>query len=151
MGAHYMNIFTAAKTIYPDQPCCINPLCVSATKCLPLKKEQQRKVVIYTAADGACMAWSIHLYCVREYIPALRVVYLPRTPSQPHIDCKTNYHNNFSVCNGIRTYYPGVPDLIQVGEHQFVEKQLVNLWVDLMLTAWQVIFSCAQSVYGSYI
>jgi hypothetical protein len=51
-------------------------------------------------------------------------------------ECKTNYHNNFSVQNGIRTYYGGVPDLIQVGEHQFVEASLINTWVDLMLTAW---------------
>lgn len=52
--------------------------------------------------------------------------------------CKTNYHNNYSVQNGIRTYYPGVPEYIQVGEHQFVERSLVYHWIDLMLTAWYV-------------
>jgi hypothetical protein len=53
-------------------------------------------------------------------------------------ECKTNYHNNFSVRTGIRTYYGGVPDLIQVGEHQFIERELISSWVDLMLTAWLV-------------
>ena len=29
----------------------------------------------------------------------------------------TNHHHNFSVNTNFRTYYSGVPDLIQVGEH----------------------------------
>ena len=51
-------------------------------------------------------------------------------------ECKTNYHHDYSIKDGQRTYYKGVPDLLQVGEHQFVERSLINLWVDLMLTAW---------------
>ena len=141
--AYYLNTncvdFAVARTIYPDQQCCVNPLCVSATKHLPLKKEQQRKVVIYTAAEGACLAWSVHLYCARKYLLVLQVEYSSRTQYLLHTDCRTNYHNNFSVCDDVCTYYPGVPGLLQVGEHQFVEKALVNLWVDLMLTAWQVV------------
>ena len=57
------------------------------------------------------------------------------------LECKTNYHNNYSVCGGVRTYFGGVPDLIQVGEHQFIETALINTWVDLMLTAWLVAHS----------
>jgi hypothetical protein len=57
---------TVERTIYPDQHYCINPLCANAINSLPLKKEQQRRVVIYTVADGACAAWSVHVYCARK-------------------------------------------------------------------------------------
>jgi CxC5 like cysteine cluster associated with KDZ transposases len=57
------------------------------------------------------------------------------------LECKTNYHNNYSVCGGVRTYFGGVPDLSQIGEHQFIETALINTWVDLMLTAWWVAHS----------
>lgn len=53
-----------------------------------------------------------------------------------HVDCSTNYHHNFSVNTEFRTYYGGVPDLIQVGEHQFIEKRVVNLFIGMMLVAW---------------
>jgi hypothetical protein len=55
--------------------------------------------------------------------------------------CSTNYHNNFSVTNGIRTYYSGkyaIPDAIQVGEHQFMEREVLNLFVSLMKVSWYV-------------
>ena len=45
--------------------------------------------------------------------------------------CHTNYHNNFSIHGGIRTYYRGIPDLIQVGEHQFVERSQMHAWIGL--------------------
>ncbi|KAJ7176233.1 hypothetical protein C8R43DRAFT_943027 [Mycena crocata] len=50
--------------------------------------------------------------------------------------CNTSYQNNYSVSGGTRTYYAGVPDAIQVGEHQFVERQVLNLFVGLMLISW---------------
>jgi CxC5 like cysteine cluster associated with KDZ transposases len=42
------------------------------------------------------------------------------------------------VQDGIRTYYPGIPDFIQVGEHQFVQQELAHLWITEMLTSWFV-------------
>ena len=62
------DIISVAKTIYPDPCICINPLCAHATKRMPMKKEEQRRVVIFTIADGACPAWSIHLYCASEFV-----------------------------------------------------------------------------------
>jgi hypothetical protein len=52
------------------------------------------------------------------------------------LGCNTNYHNNFSVHNGRRTYYSGKPTFIQVGEHQFVEDRVVELWTNQMLLGW---------------
>ena len=38
----------------------------------------------------------------------------------------------------MRTYHDGVPDVIQVGEHQFVEQRVIQMWRDMMLVAWYV-------------
>jgi hypothetical protein len=81
----------------------------------PLKKAECRQVVVYTLDKGVRPAWSIHLYCE---------------------DCHTNYQYEFSVNQGVRTYYGGIPKYIQVGEHQFVERKLVGMWISLMLVAW---------------
>jgi hypothetical protein len=50
--------------------------------------------------------------------------------------CQTNYHHNFSVRNSVRTYYPGIPEYIQAGEHQYIETGLVNMWTTMMLVGW---------------
>jgi hypothetical protein len=50
-------------------------------------------------------------------------------------ECHTNYHNNYSVKDGTRTYYGGMPAYIQVAEHQFVQRELVAHWMDLMQIA----------------
>jgi CxC5 like cysteine cluster associated with KDZ transposases len=52
------------------------------------------------------------------------------------LDCITNYRNNYSVHSGIRTYYGGVPDFVQVGEHQYVEQKLADMWIGAMLLGW---------------
>jgi CxC5 like cysteine cluster associated with KDZ transposases len=51
--------------------------------------------------------------------------------------CNTNYHHNFSVKDGTRTYYDGaIPDVLQVGEHQFAEQRLIQTWIMTMLLSW---------------
>jgi len=50
--------------------------------------------------------------------------------------CNTNYHNNFSVHNGVRTYYSGTPKYILIGEHQYVEDKVIKLWIGQMLLGW---------------
>jgi hypothetical protein len=42
------------------------------------------------------------------------------------------------VLKGSRHYYGGIPDYIQVGDHQFVEHMIVKNWIDLMLCGWSV-------------
>ncbi|KIJ96432.1 hypothetical protein K443DRAFT_107273, partial [Laccaria amethystina LaAM-08-1] len=80
----------------------------SNTTCIvPLKKEMQQQAVVYTHDLGVQLAWYIHIYC----------------PT-----CKTSYHNNYSVCDGIRTYYTGIPTYLQVGEYQFVDHKVAKMW-----------------------
>ncbi|KAJ7104620.1 hypothetical protein C8R44DRAFT_639957 [Mycena epipterygia] len=105
----------------PPTHLCDNLACLRTN---PLKKAECRQVVVYTLARGVQPAWSIHLYCE---------------------DCKTNYQYKFSVNQGIRTYYGGIPKYIQVGEHQFVKRKLVGMWISLMLMAWVSATNCARS------
>ena len=52
--------------------------------------------------------------------------------------CEVNYHHNFKVYKGERTYYGGVPDIVQASEHQFIEHQVIEMWLSLM-DNWYVI------------
>ncbi|KAJ7601708.1 hypothetical protein DFH06DRAFT_1276631 [Mycena polygramma] len=110
-----------ALSLYPPSHECQNLHCGRTN---PLKKAECRQVVVYTLDKGVRPAWSIHLYCE---------------------DCKTNYQHEFSVNQGVRTYYGGIPKYIQVEEHQFVERKLVGMWISLMLLAWVLATNCARS------
>ncbi|KAJ7764190.1 hypothetical protein DFH07DRAFT_738454 [Mycena maculata] len=107
-------------TLYPPSHECQNRHCTRAT---PLKKEEPRQTVVYTLGHGALPAWAVHIYCP---------------------DCNTNYHHNYSVQAGIRTYYGDTPNYIQIGEHQFAERKLIAMWMSLMLLAWVSATNCAK-------
>ncbi|KAG1850679.1 hypothetical protein F4604DRAFT_1661024 [Suillus subluteus] len=101
-----------SHTLYPPTKQCTNPECGAWQLGTVLKKEEQRQAVIFTHANGA------H--------PACNLIV---------VECHTNYHNNYSVKDGIRTYYGGMPAYIQVAEHQFVQRELIMHWTDLMQIA----------------
>ncbi|KAJ7574078.1 hypothetical protein C8J56DRAFT_1065320 [Mycena floridula] len=107
-------------TVYPPNTHCLNERC---SRIHPLKKEQQQQVVIYTQVDGVQPAWSIQMTCP---------------------ECSTNYHNNFSICDGVRTYHEGFPHYLQVGDHQFVEMSIVGTWTGAMVNGWVSAWSCAK-------
>ena len=52
------------------------------------------------------------------------------------LDSKSSFHNNFYISQGTQYYYKGIPEFIQVGNHQFVEHSIVRSWIDLMLCGW---------------
>ncbi|KAJ7157857.1 hypothetical protein C8R43DRAFT_882920 [Mycena crocata] len=111
-------------TLFPPTHECQNPQCSRAT---PLKKPEARQIVVYTLNKGAVPAWTVHLYCP---------------------ECHTNYHHNYSVCAGMRTYYGDTPKYLQMGEHQFAERRVMGMWITLMLVAWYSRVSatdCARS------
>ncbi|KIN93794.1 hypothetical protein M404DRAFT_170204 [Pisolithus tinctorius Marx 270] len=94
--------FLALKTLYPPTNCCENMECSRMSE---LHKVEACQVVVYTL-NGCEPAWVIHLYCK---------------------DCHCNYHHNYYVCDGWRTYYKGIPTFLQVSEHCCVEWQLVEI------------------------
>ncbi|KAF8347656.1 hypothetical protein F5887DRAFT_864218, partial [Amanita rubescens] len=110
-----------SQTLYPPQHTCPNPSCTHAGRAL--KKAEQRQVVVFTLDRGAIPARSVHLYCSA---------------------CNTNYHHNFLVKDGLRTYYDGIPCMIQVGKHQFAERHVIELWISMMLLSWTSATNCAH-------
>ncbi|KAJ7194926.1 hypothetical protein GGX14DRAFT_677641, partial [Mycena pura] len=102
----------ACLTIYPPTHHCTRPGCPAEG---PMKKTELRQVIVYTLGNGAIPAHAVHLYCR---------------------GCNTNYHHNFSVQGGERTYHGNTPHYLQISEHQLAERKLVGLWMSLMLVAW---------------
>ncbi|KAG2037617.1 hypothetical protein BDR03DRAFT_1050033 [Suillus americanus] len=90
---------------------------------MTLKKAEQRNVVLFTLAHGPCAARSVHLYCA---------------------DCQIDYHHNYTVSGGIRTYYDEQPKTIQVMDHVFMEKDVVELFKMAMDVSWTSATNCAR-------
>ena len=55
-----------------------------------------------------------------------------------------NYHHNYRVHKSQRIYYDTIPDILQIGEHQFAELKLVNMWIMMMLFSWTSATNCAR-------
>lgn len=62
------------------------------------------------------------------------------------IGCKVNYHHNYWVFQDQRIYYngPGLPNIVQIGEHQFAERKLINTWILMMVLSWTSATNCAR-------
>ena len=55
------------------------------------------------------------------------------------VECSTSYHHNYRVHGKIRYYYwDNLPDVIEVAEHHYVERKLIELWCTDMNIAWSV-------------
>ncbi|KAF8547820.1 hypothetical protein OG21DRAFT_1599609 [Imleria badia] len=119
---HGLQYGFTSRTVYPPDQTCTTPTCPRTLKGMRMMHAEQRQCVLYTLAHGALPVYSIHLSCEA---------------------CQTNYHHNFKVYQGRRTYYGGIPDMLQVGEHRFVERQVVEMWLTLMDT-WVSATSCAR-------
>lgn len=131
------------RSIYPEQRYCLNPDCQRTQKGLSLKKAEQRQAVLYTLDNGPLPVWSVHLYCESLFIFLKKQVC--RCSLSKKKGCNVNYHRNFYVHQGRRTYYgTGIPDIIQVGEHQFVERKVIELWITLMVVSWTSATNCAR-------
>jgi len=109
--------FSSARTIFPPSHLCSNSDCTSVIRGRKLQKAEQRAIVLFTLDHGPLPTWSVHLSCKA---------------------CNINYHHNFRVKEGQRIYYDNIPDIIQVGEHQFVEKRVIEMWRTNMNIAWFV-------------
>ncbi|KAG2340479.1 hypothetical protein BDR05DRAFT_836046, partial [Suillus weaverae] len=108
---HGHKLGLVGRTLYPPVKTCINHDCTAWQHGTLLKKEEQCRVVIFTHSEGTKPAWTVHLKC-RE--------------------CNTNYQSNYSIKDQLRTYYGGIPQHIQVSDHQFIELNLAMHWMDLM-------------------
>lgn len=115
--------------LFPPSHYCSTPGCTNTS--LLRDEDGPAKVVFYTLSDGACATFATHLSCSRMYqaVLSLRLIF-------PFEGCKSRYYPNYVVRDGIRTYYDKIPDAIQVGNHQYVEQTVLNLFINLMLISW---------------
>ncbi|KAF8229681.1 hypothetical protein L208DRAFT_1285549 [Tricholoma matsutake] len=121
---HSHSMGLCLDTLYPPHHTCMNSSCSQSRTGKLLKQCEQQRDVLYTFARGAQPICSAHLYCEL---------------------CNTNYHYNFSVKDGTHTYYDGaIPDVLQVGEHQFAEWRLLQAWIMSMLLSWTSATNCAH-------
>ncbi|KAF8879155.1 hypothetical protein BD779DRAFT_1447120 [Infundibulicybe gibba] len=122
---HGMNL-GFSHTLFPPCTSCINPNCSYSApdKGLKLQAAQQRAAVLYTLHLGVLPVWSVHLECK---------------------GCNINYHHDYFVKAGQRTYYDTIPDILQIGEHQFAERQLISMWRINMNVAWMSAENCANT------
>lgn len=112
---------------------CANPDCERTKKGLKLQKLNQKEGILYTLDRGACPTWIISLECQGIVSELLNEIFLIES-----IGCRTSYHNNYTVTNGIRHYYAAVPDIIEVTDHRYIETRVVHMWRVDMNVAWCV-------------
>lgn len=93
--------------------------CSRASKGFKLQRCEARQAILYTIDRGAIPIYSVHLKCD---------------------SCRVNYHHDYYIHNNERHYCGGssVPDVLQIGEHQFAETRLLRKWR----------LSCNQAWYG---
>ncbi|KAF8175739.1 hypothetical protein K438DRAFT_1727646 [Mycena galopus ATCC 62051] len=99
--------------LFPPTYYCTTDGCVNSG--LLCDKDTASNVVLYTLSDGACPTFAHHLSCS---------------------GCKARYYPNYVMRDGVRNYYNKIPDTIQVGEHQYIERAVLNLFINLMLISW---------------
>lgn len=122
--------------LYPPMMHCINPDCPSRDKLLRAKGESNRKIILFTLGDGACATYHVKMSCSGKGKQFTDVRQLTNWPIRSIDSCGTIYHNNYSVKDKVRSYYAGVPYAIEVGKHQFVERQVIEVFIGLMLLSW---------------
>ncbi|RDX42272.1 hypothetical protein OH76DRAFT_1363125 [Lentinus brumalis] len=90
-----------------------------------------------TCATSGCARYGKYLGQRRDYPGHLytrkRGVLPVRITSMYCRGCHTTYRPNYSVCNAQqedaeRRYYEGIPDVLEISEHSYVERELVGLF-----------------------
>jgi hypothetical protein len=83
--------------------------------------------------SGAQLGHHTHLYCRRESYGQSQI---GCSLTLDALDCNTSYHHNYSVQNDVRTYYAGVPGLLQIADHHFVDQALATQWQGSLVLGW---------------
>ena len=129
-------------TISPLSHYCMNTSC-PRFQWMMLKKCEVRKVALFTVG-GTHPVHSLHLKCKHMFLHYFKIIYFGLILVLTPTECDINYHHNFRVFNGQHIYYDSLPDIIQVGEHQFIEWKLIDIWISMMLLAWTSATNCAR-------
>ncbi|KDQ50129.1 hypothetical protein JAAARDRAFT_590423, partial [Jaapia argillacea MUCL 33604] len=106
--------------LYPPTRSCRNPECKiyinGVSQPHPLAKSLWNKAVLYTRDLGPVPVWSHSALCNQ---------------------CSTRYYPNYTVQKGETcVYYEGVPSMIQVATHAYIEMTLCKRFETSMVCAW---------------
>ncbi|KAJ3871030.1 hypothetical protein F5051DRAFT_341442 [Lentinula edodes] len=114
-----LTIFTAGQSLWPPVYKC--------TQCPNPKTLRQHsslcEVTLFTLRNGPRPTFAGHLSCP---------------------ECSTQFYPNYYTFGGSRMYYEGIPDIIQVSKHHYIEKALAELLITQMVMAWTSATNGAQ-------
>ncbi|KAG1840446.1 hypothetical protein F4604DRAFT_1598862 [Suillus subluteus] len=100
-----------SRVLFPPSDSCTNPSCDTLVQ---MKQGESHNAIIFTLEDGVCCLWAVKCYCP---------------------GCNTMYHHNYSMNGGVRTYYEGLPEYVEVANHHYVATNVVHM-VSAMNCAW---------------
>ncbi|KAJ8693235.1 hypothetical protein PTI98_010474 [Pleurotus ostreatus] len=108
---------TSYRHLFPPTKVCLSPQCSSHTKGVKraLVEPRSYKASLFTVRDGPLPIYVTTLYCRK---------------------CQTHYHTDYHIHKSQRTYYGGIPDIIQVAQHFFIENALLELFVAGQVFGW---------------
>ncbi|KAI9567553.1 hypothetical protein HD554DRAFT_2192833 [Boletus coccyginus] len=109
--------------LFPPQHTCKNGHCLCALKGQLLMKAEQWQAILYTLDRGPIITKHVHLQC-EHY--------------------KITYELNFYVEGAHRYYYDTMPDIIQVSNHIFIEKRVIDLFDNLANLSWTLFTNCTH-------
>lgn len=132
--------------LYPPMHVCDRQFCHKPS--FLRHKDAPVKVYLFTMDRGVCEAWSSHLYCYCECLKQL-CLFLVSMSHEFSLACNTNYHHEYAVHAGERYYYQGLPDAVQVAEHTFVERAVLQHFLTLTLLSWTSATNAAHIYHQS--
>ncbi|KAF4609858.1 hypothetical protein D9613_010386 [Agrocybe pediades] len=125
---------TAYRHIYPPTWVCLSEGCINHrpdNSFTTLSDSSTYPAALFTLREGILPVYATSLSCP---------------------ECRVRYYNNYSVdlATGARTYYHGVPEIIQVAEHSYMERSLLEFFSLCMLFGWLSSLNCAK-IYNTAI
>jgi len=103
-----------------------------------LQKVEQQRAILYTL-EGVCPLWVMKLYCPGN---SLTHFHIQKKDLQYYkIGCNTSYHHNYSVYKDVHSYYPDLPEIIEVADHHYIARKVINMWTMDMNIAWYALLN----------
>ena len=96
-------------------------------------KRQEYSAYLFTRRRGVLPVRVVTQYCKGILFSSLTSCNFNHSRSTPSIGCHTTYRPNYIIQHAQspdskRLYYSGVPELLEVAEHTYIEKELVALF-----------------------
>ncbi|KAF8989805.1 hypothetical protein BDZ89DRAFT_974611, partial [Hymenopellis radicata] len=120
--------FTSSRNLWPPVQHCTNAQCQQYGKGFKLHTASQKHALLLSLSLGPIPIWAVHFRCN---------------------GCDTTYHHNYRVQHRQRTYYDSISSCIQIGEHCFAERRVLDQWRINMNLAWYAV--SASNCIASYL